>query len=141
MVNHQIPQQARLDAVFGALSDPTRRALLSTLSHGPSTVGDLAAPFPISLAAVSKHLKVLESAGLVKRTIEGRVHHCRLDARPLHDGFDWIRRYERWWNERLDVLEGLLEDEIDHEKRARRKPDPKRAKSAPPAIKPKRSKP
>jgi DNA-binding transcriptional ArsR family regulator len=139
MVNHQAFHQVRLDAVFGALSDRTRRALLASLSTGPSTVGELAAPFPMSLAAVSKHLKVLENAGLVKRTIEGRVHHCRLDARPLSDGFEWIRHYERWWNERLDVLEGLLEDEIDLEKRARQKPAPKRAKSTP-SVKPKRSK-
>jgi DNA-binding transcriptional ArsR family regulator len=140
MVNQQQVHQVRLDAVFGALSDPTRRAMLATLSKGPSTVGEIAAPFPMSLAAVSKHLKVLENAGLVKRTIAGRVHHCRLDARPLHDGFEWMRHYERWWNQRLDVLEGLLEDEIDLEQRARTKPDPKRGKSASPTVKPKRSK-
>lgn len=108
MVNHS---QERLDAVFGALSDPTRRSMLRELSVRPSTVGELASPYAISLAAASKHIKVLERAGLVKRTVQGRVHRCELDVRPMHAGMEWMRHYEQWWNERLDVLEDLLKSE------------------------------
>ena len=101
-------KSARLDAVFHALSDATRRAMLRRLSRSPSTVGELAAPFEMSLAAASKHIKVLERAGLVQRTVQGRVHQCRLDARPMHGGMEWIRHYEQFWNERLDALEAAL---------------------------------
>ena len=102
---------AELDAVFHALSDPTRRAMLARLSREPHKVGELAAPFAITLAAASKHIKVLERAGLVQRNVQGRTHTCRLDARPMHNGFEWMRHYERFWNQRLDVLEALLEAE------------------------------
>ena len=101
----------RLDLVFRALADPTRRAMLRSLSSGPSTVGDLARPFDISLAAASKHIKMLERAGLLQRSVWGRTHVCRLDADPLHAGVEWLRYYERFWSERLDVLEGILEAE------------------------------
>src|SRR3954467_1490261 len=104
-------RSSELDAVFHALSDPTRRAMLTRLSHEPRKVGELAAPFAITLAAASKHIKVLERAGLVQRNVHGRTHTCRLDARPMHHGFEWMRHYERFWNERLDVLEALLEAE------------------------------
>ncbi len=97
-----------LDDVFRALADPTRRAMLSGLAAGPRTVGELAAPFDISLAGASKHIQVLERAGLVQREVQGRMHVCRLDARPLHAGAEWIRHYERFWNSRLDALEALL---------------------------------
>lgn len=97
-----------LDDVFHALADPTRRAMLSTLARAPLTVGELAAPFAISLNATSKHIKVLERAGLVQRSIEGRKHVCHLDARPLHAGMEWIRHYETFWQQRLDILESLL---------------------------------
>lgn len=100
-----------LDAVFHALADPTRRAMLRSLSAGERKVGELAEPFAISLAAASKHVQVLERAGLIRRSVEGRTHICRLDARPMHRGFEWMRHYERFWNERLDVLEALLEAE------------------------------
>ncbi len=96
----------RLDTVFGALADPTRRAMLRALADGPSTVGELASPYTISLAAASKHVKVLERAGLVKRTVQGRVHRCELDVRPMHAGLEWMRFYEAWWNRRLGVVEG-----------------------------------
>lgn len=102
---------ARLDAVFGALADPTRRAMLRELARRPRTVGELAAPFAISLAGASKHVQVLERAGLIRREIQGRVHLCTLDARPLHAGAEWIRHYERFWNRRLDVLDALLRAE------------------------------
>jgi len=93
----------RLDAVFRALADPTRRAMLRDLAIQPRTIGELAAPFAISLAGASKHIQVLERAGLVQREVQGRVHTCRLDARPLHAGAEWIRHYERFWNQKLDV--------------------------------------
>lgn len=100
-----------LDSVFHALADPTRRAMLRSLSDGERKVGELAEPFAISLAAASKHVQVLERAGLIRRYVEGRTHVCRLDARPMHRGFEWMRHYERFWNERLDVLAALLEAE------------------------------
>ncbi|MGE0281346.1 MAG: ArsR/SmtB family transcription factor [Rhizobiaceae bacterium] len=100
-----------LDDVFHALADPTRRAMLSTLAKAPLTVGELAMPFDMSLNAVSKHIKVLEGAGLVRRSIEGRQHVCHLDARPMHAGMEWIRHYEKFWQGRLDILESLLVEE------------------------------
>ena len=98
-----------LDDVFQALSDPTRRAMLQALARKPHTVGELASPFAISLAGASKHIQVLERAGLIRREVQGRVHTCRLDARPLHAGAEWLRLYERFWTLRLDALEQLLE--------------------------------
>jgi DNA-binding transcriptional ArsR family regulator len=101
-------QPARLDTVFHALGDATRRRMLCELANGQRSVGELAAPFDMSLAAASKHIKALERAGLVRRTVQGRTHICRLEARPLEDAHEWISFYERFWNSRLDVLEGLL---------------------------------
>ena len=101
----------RLDAVFSALADPTRRALLQNLAAGDKSIGELAAPFDMSLEAVSKHVRVLERAGLVQRNIRGRTHICRLDARPMHGGLEWIRHYEKFWNRRLDALDELLRRE------------------------------
>lgn len=100
-----------LDAVFHALSDPTRREMLASLAREPQKVGELAEPFDISLAAASKHIKVLERAGLVERSIEGRTHLCRLRVRPLHAGIEWLRHYERFWKGRLDALESLLRED------------------------------
>jgi DNA-binding transcriptional ArsR family regulator len=110
-------EQQALDAVFHALSDPTRRAMLHSLSGSQHTVGELAAPFDISLAAASKHIKVLERAGLVRRSIEGRTHVCSLDAGPMHAGMEWIRHYEKFWNARLDVLEALLAEDAAADRR------------------------
>lgn len=87
-------------------------------------MGELAGPFDISLAAASKHIKVLERAGLVRRSVQGRTHLCRLDPRPMHAGMEWIRHYEGFWRERLDDLEALLRAEDRHEP----KPDPSRGK-------------
>ena len=104
-------QAAALDGLFAALSDRTRRAMLSTLAAGDRSVGELAAPFDMSLAAASKHIKVLETAGLVKREVLGRTHRVRLEAQPLHAGIEWMRHYERFWNLRLDALDALLRAE------------------------------
>lgn len=94
----------RLDAVFASLADPTRRTLLQRLGDGPLSVGELAAPLAMSLAAASKHIQVLERAGLIRREVQGRVHLCRLDARPLHAGLEWIRHYQQFWERSLDAL-------------------------------------
>jgi len=97
-----------LSAVFRALGDPTRREMLRSLSAGERSVGELAKPFRMSLAAASKHVKVLERAGLVRRSVRGRTHHCRLDAARLAEAQKWIAFYQRFWNERLDALDSLL---------------------------------
>ena len=100
-----------LDVVFHALSSEPRRALLGELAGGERTVGELASPFAISLAAVSKHLKVLEGAGLVERRVHGRTTVCRLRPEPLAEVQDWVRVYERFWATRLDRLQAILEDD------------------------------
>ncbi len=102
------PQAPRLDHVFSALADPTRRAMLRRLAQSECTVTDLARPFSISLPAVSKHLKVLERAGLIDRRIEGRMHHCRLRPQPLQEAADWIGAQRAYWEARLDALEDYL---------------------------------
>lgn len=101
-------QDGRLDAVFHALGDVTRRRMLHSLAQGERTVGQLAEPFQMSLAAASKHVKALEGAGLIRREIQGRTHVCRLDARPLAEADAWLRHYEGFWATRLDRLEALL---------------------------------
>jgi DNA-binding transcriptional ArsR family regulator len=107
--NHMVEyQETRLDAVFHALADPTRREMLRLLAGQSCKVGELAAPFAISLAAASKHIKVLEGAGLIRRSVRGRTHLCTLEAAPLHAGVEWMRHYERFWQERIDALEALL---------------------------------
>jgi DNA-binding transcriptional ArsR family regulator len=111
MLNHMVEQYAHLDAVFHALSDPTRRAMLGQLAERELTIGELATPFSMSFAGASKHVRVLESAGLVTRTIQGRTHLCRLQAARLAEANEWLRRYERFWNEKLDTLESLLRAE------------------------------
>jgi DNA-binding transcriptional ArsR family regulator len=99
---------APLDAIFRALSDDTRRRMLSELARGDRTVTQLAEPFDMSLAAASKHIKTLEGAGLLRREVRGRTHVCRIDARPLAQANEWLRHYEAFWNSRLDALEALL---------------------------------
>ena len=106
MVDH-----STLDTVFRAISDPTRRAMIASLARAPRTVGELARPFEISLAAASKHIQVLERAGLVRRTVKGRTHTVRLNAEPLRAGIDWMQRYEKFWGGRLDALERELRAE------------------------------
>lgn len=108
MVAHR---PAPLDNVFHALADPTRRAMLRTLASGDRHIGELAAPFKMSFAAASKHVKVLESAGLIRRKKEGRRHVCRLQPSPLAAAGRWLRFYQRFWAARLDALEALLKEE------------------------------
>ena len=108
-----------LDRVIHALADPTRRAMLRHLAGGEHSVGELAEPFDMSFAAAAKHVKVLEGAGLLKRTVEGRTHRCRLSPGPLKDADRWIAYYQRFWTNRLDALETAL---LRH---ARKKRSPK----------------
>lgn len=103
-------QSSKLDAVFHALSDTTRRRMLRELTAGERTVTQLAEPHEMSLAAASKHVKVLEGAGLIRREIRGRVHICSLDAAPLSDVHQWLQFYEHFWTSRLDQLEQLLRE-------------------------------
>jgi DNA-binding transcriptional ArsR family regulator len=104
-------EQSHLDAVFHALADPTRRAMLGHLADRELTIGELATPFDMSFAGASKHVRVLENAGLVKRTVLGRTHVCRLEAARLAEADAWLKRYERFWSDRLDALEALLQEE------------------------------
>ncbi len=104
-------ESSRLDAVFHALGDPTRRRMLRDLAKGERTVGQLAEPYEISLAAASKHIKSLESAGLIRREVHGRTHICRLAPGPLSDAHEWLSFYERFWTDRLDALDRLLRQE------------------------------
>jgi DNA-binding transcriptional ArsR family regulator len=97
-----------LDQVFGAIADPTRRAILAVLASGEANVGSLARRFPISFNGVSKHVKVLERAGLVERTIHGREHRLRLKAEPLREAARWLEHYHAFWDTRLDALEAFL---------------------------------
>ena len=97
-----------LDQVYGALADPTRRAILGILAQGDANVGSLAERFPISLNGVSKHVKVLERAGLIDRTVEGREHRLRLNAEPLREAAMWLEHYRTFWNSRLAALETFL---------------------------------
>ncbi len=97
-----------LDSVILAISDPTRRAIIKRLARGPARISDVAAPFPMSLTGVCKHVKVLERAGLVRRTRHGRENTLELSAEPLRDVARWISTYERFWNTRLDRLEGFF---------------------------------
>jgi DNA-binding transcriptional ArsR family regulator len=97
-----------LDQVYGALADPTRRAILGLLAEGELNVGSLAERFPISLNGVSKHVKVLERAGLVERTVQGREHRLRLNAEPLQEAARWLEHYRTFWNNRLGALEAFL---------------------------------
>ena len=98
----------RLSIVFAALADPTRRAILARLLAGEATVTELAAPFAMSMPAVSKHLKVLQQAGLITRSREAQWRPCRLEAAPLRDAADWLEHYRQFWEESLDRLEQYL---------------------------------
>jgi len=99
-----LEQSPTLDRVFHALADPTRRAMLRSLAGGERNIGELAAPHSMTFAAASKHVRVLESAGLIRRRIEGRAHVCRLRAGPLAQAERWLRFYEPFWAERLAAL-------------------------------------
>jgi len=101
-------EHSSLDAVLSAIADPTRRAILARLAETSETVTGVSARFPVSLNAVSKHVKVLEKAGLVRREIAGREHRLYLDPVPLQEAAEWIARYRQFWNVRLEALERLL---------------------------------
>jgi DNA-binding transcriptional ArsR family regulator len=103
-------QDDGLNEIFGALADPTRRAILARLALGETSVGELAEPFEMSLPAVSKHLSVLETAGLVQREKQGRVRRCQLDGRPLEAAATWIGHYRQFWEAQLDSLARYLEE-------------------------------
>jgi DNA-binding transcriptional ArsR family regulator len=123
-----------LSNTLAALADPTRRAILARLAHGETSVTELAAPFAMSLPAVSKHLKVLERAGLIARSREAQLRPCRLRAAPLKDVADWVGHYRAFWEQSLDRLEGDLKElqargakdlnakDPKEKKRGRRKP-------------------
>jgi DNA-binding transcriptional ArsR family regulator len=101
-----------LDRTFAALADPTRRALVMRLAQEPGlSVSELAAPFPVSLPAIMKHLDVLSDARLIARTKTGRTVACRLDADPMRDAVEWLNRYEKFWSDRLDRLAAFLEED------------------------------
>jgi len=106
-------QSNALDHVFAALADPTRRAILARVARGEATVGELAAPFAMSRPAISKHLDVLERAGLVHRVPDGRVNRCRFDAEPLRTAEAWMAEYRLFWEGQLDALARYLETETE----------------------------
>ncbi len=108
--NYMVTNTRQLDLTFGALADPTRRAILARLALGESTVGDLAEPFRVSRPAISKHLRVLERAGLVRREREGRISRCELDADAMREAAEWIERYRVFWTNRLGDLKRYIED-------------------------------
>ncbi len=104
-----VTSSQQLNLIFGALADEARRAILARLAEGDASVGELAEPFAISRPAISKHLRVLERAGLVSRIREGRFSRCGLDAAPLKDAAEWVERYRKFWEEQLDALSRYLE--------------------------------
>jgi DNA-binding transcriptional ArsR family regulator len=110
-LNHMVDQAAEMDAVFHALANGARRDILARLAEGQHTVGELAEPLTMSLAAASKHIKVLERVGLVRQTVAGRRHVCRLEPIPLASASAWLGYYERHWQGRLDALQALLGDD------------------------------
>ena len=110
-----------LDTTFAALADPTRRAILARLATSQTSVTELARPFSVSLPAISKHLKVLEHAGLVARKKEGRTHKIHLLAGPMKEASDWMNRYSVFWEQRLDALETYLNEAVKEETKWKKK--------------------
>jgi DNA-binding transcriptional ArsR family regulator len=111
-----VTNSSQLDLIFSALADPIRRAILARLAEGEATVGELARPFDVSRPAISKHLRVLERAGLVRRTPDGRLSRCGLDAAPLQEAARWVERYRVFWEDQLDSLASYLEEPNDDTK-------------------------
>jgi DNA-binding transcriptional ArsR family regulator len=107
--------QERLDSTFHALADPTRRGMLASLALGEKSIGELAEPFEMSFAGASKHVRVLENAGLLSRRKVGRTHVISLNAEPLAEAEQWLKRWEKFWSVRLDRLQALVD--VDQEKR------------------------
>jgi DNA-binding transcriptional ArsR family regulator len=108
--------EERLDTTFRALADPTRRGMLANLALGDKSIGELAEPFAMSFAGASKHVKVLEDAGLIARRRHGRTHVISLEARPLEEAERWLRQWEKFWSVRLDRLQALVESEKEQGK-------------------------
>jgi len=108
--------EERLDTTFRALADPTRRGMLANLARGDNSIGELAKPFAMSFAGASKHVKVLEDAGLIARRRHGRTHVISLEARPLEEAERWLRQWEKFWSVRLDRLQALVESEKEQGK-------------------------
>lgn len=115
ILNQMVYYNTTLDATFSALADPTRRAIISKLAEGEIPVLEIAAPFDMSLPAVTKHIRVLEKAGLVIRRKQGRVHYCRLNAEPLRDAAQWLVFYQQFWDAKLDSLADFLESDASQE--------------------------
>ncbi|MDA0768656.1 MAG: metalloregulator ArsR/SmtB family transcription factor [Chloroflexi bacterium] len=115
MTTDQIAPEEELNLVFSALSDPTRRAILERLSRGEASVGELAEPFEMSLPAISKHLGVLEKAGLLSRERDGRFFRCLLHAEAMRDAARWMERYRRFWANQFDALEVYLSEDAGGE--------------------------
>ena len=107
MVNYK---EHQLNLIFSALSDPTRRAMIARLRETEMSVAELSKPFDMTKSAITKHVKILENAGLLKRRISGRVHHCRLEAQALQEANEWLQFYESFWNDKLDALEVFLKE-------------------------------
>ncbi|TGK03652.1 ArsR family transcriptional regulator [Leptospira selangorensis] len=120
-MNHALNQSARLDATFAALSDPTRRAILSRLANGEVSVMDLAKPFSMSQPAISKHLKVLEKAGLISGIKDAQKRLRKLEAKPLEEATEWLENYRKFWEGRFNQLDSLIE-----ELKLSKRPSPKR---------------
>jgi DNA-binding transcriptional ArsR family regulator len=139
MVNHE---ESQLDLVFAALSDSTRRGVLAQLGDGSFTVTELAKPHGMSLPGFMKHLAVLEAAGLISRSKEGRVVRCQLDAAPMQEAAMWISRYERFWIDQLDALGRYLyhqEELVTSWKKSKAKSPPRSASTEATASRPKKS--
>jgi DNA-binding transcriptional ArsR family regulator len=125
-VNHAMTSE-HLDLTFSALADPTRRAILARLASGDASVTELAEPFEMSMPAVSKHLKVLERAGLIVRGREAQYRPCRLDPAPLQEVADWIEHYRKFWEASFDRLDAFLRDlQVKEKRHARKRRSPKR---------------
>jgi len=117
--NHMVEESEEIDRVFHALSNRTRRGMLRRLTRSECSVGELAAPADMSFAAASKHVQVLERAGLVNRRVRGRQHICSLSPKPLKEVSEWLAFYEEFWNTSLDRLEAVLEEDAAAERTAR----------------------
>ena len=120
ILNHMVKHSSsQLDRTFAAMADPIRRTILARLQRGVATVTELASPHAVSLPAISKHLRVLERAGLIDRTKEGRIHLVRLVARPIQDAHEWLESYRQFWEGQLDALGNYI-DELNARKRRRK---------------------
>ena len=125
MVNYS----KRLDSAFSVLADATRRGILARLALGEATVSELASPFPVSLPAISRHLRVLEDAGFVRTRREGRNHWCALDPAPIREASGWLEKYRAFWEMRLDALARYLESEGSDASPARKSGRPKKRRN------------